>query len=138
MNPYHHALSSARKHGGEPHDYLPLHAWFDESKAFFPDIRHRALRHHAEGIFLAERIFGPTLTNREGRVIPTPLSRGTTRKGGLGTDSHRARLAGVLEGSVLDAETGKPAGFELIPLISSPLLSMNPFPRWKETPCPQS
>ena len=71
MSPYHHALSSAAKYGGDPEDYLPIHQWFDESKAFHPDFRHRALRHHAEGIFLAERIFGPTLTNRDGRVVPT-------------------------------------------------------------------
>jgi hypothetical protein len=32
---------------------------------------HRALRHHAEGIFLMERIFGQTLTNAAGRVVPT-------------------------------------------------------------------
>jgi hypothetical protein len=69
-HPYHHALSSARKWGGAADDYLPVHAWFDESKAFLADQRHRALRHHAEGIFLAERVFGPTLTNRDGRVIP--------------------------------------------------------------------
>jgi hypothetical protein len=71
MNPYHHALSSAKKYGGEPEDFQRIHDWFDESKAFFPDIRHRALRHHAEGIFLAERIFGPTITNSQGRVVPT-------------------------------------------------------------------
>ena len=71
MNPYHHALSSAKKYGGKPEDYQKIHDWYDESKAFWPDIRHRALRHHAEGIFLAERIFGPTITNSQGRVIPT-------------------------------------------------------------------
>jgi hypothetical protein len=71
VNPYHHALSSAKTYGGKPEDYQKLHDWLDESKAFFPDIRHRALRHHAEGIFLAERIFGPTITNSQGRVIPT-------------------------------------------------------------------
>lgn len=70
MNPYHHALSSVRRYGGTVEDYLPLHQWFDESKSFFPDFRHRALRHHAEGIFLAERLFGVTLTNAEERVIP--------------------------------------------------------------------
>lgn len=69
-HPYHHALSSARKWGGAVEDYLAVHAWFDESKAFLADSRHRALRHHAEGIFLAERVFGPTLTNGAGRVIP--------------------------------------------------------------------
>ena len=71
MNPYHHALSSAKKYGGKPEDFQEIHAWFDESKSYFPDIRHRALRHHAEGIFLAERIFGPTITNSQDRVIPT-------------------------------------------------------------------
>ena len=35
----------------------------DESKAHFPDFRHRALRHHTERIFLAERIFGVTVFN---------------------------------------------------------------------------
>jgi hypothetical protein len=34
------------------------------------DPRHRALRHHTEGIFLAEKVFGVTLTNSDGRVIP--------------------------------------------------------------------
>jgi hypothetical protein len=70
MNPYHHALSSAAKYGGVAEDYLPLHQWLDESKAFFADFRHRALRHHAEGIFLLERLFGATITNSEGRIIP--------------------------------------------------------------------
>ena len=69
-HPYHHALSSVRKWGGCVDDYLPLHQWFDESKALLADYRHRALRHHAEGIFLAERVFGVTLTTSEGRVIP--------------------------------------------------------------------
>ena len=34
------------------------------------DLRHRALRHHAEGIFLAEKVFGVTLTNSAGKLIP--------------------------------------------------------------------
>ena len=55
---YHHALSSVRKWGGVAEDYLPLHQWFDESKAITADFRHRALRHHAEGIFMLERFFG--------------------------------------------------------------------------------
>jgi hypothetical protein len=61
-HPYHHALSSVRKWGGTAEDYLPLHQWFDESKAITADFRHRALRHHAEGIFMAERFFGTTIT----------------------------------------------------------------------------
>ena len=68
---YHHALSSARKHGGEPEDYLPVHQWIDASKGIICDYRHRALRHHAEGIALCIQIFGPTITNSLGRRIPT-------------------------------------------------------------------
>jgi hypothetical protein len=49
---YYHALSSVRKWGGTVDDYLPLHQWFDQSKAILADPRHRALRHHAEGIFM--------------------------------------------------------------------------------------
>ena len=68
---YHHALSSVKKWGGEPEDYLPLHQWFDEpSKLITADFRHRALRHHAEGIFMLERFFGPTVTIATGRVVP--------------------------------------------------------------------
>lgn len=52
---YHHALSSARKWGGTAEDYLPLHQWFDESKEITADFRHRALRHHAQGIFELEQ-----------------------------------------------------------------------------------
>ena len=61
-HPFHHALSSVRKWGGAADNYLPLHQWFDESKAITADFRHRALRHHAEGIFMLERFFGATIT----------------------------------------------------------------------------
>ncbi len=71
MNPFHHAESSARKYGGVADDYFSVHSWFDESKSFLADFRHRALRHHAEGIFMAERLFGPTITNSQGRRVPT-------------------------------------------------------------------
>lgn len=71
-DPYHHAVSSARKWGGEPDDYLAIHQWFDESKVISCDFRHRALRHHAEGIALCIKIFGATLTlSSNGRHIPT-------------------------------------------------------------------
>lgn len=72
-HPYHHALSSARRFGGVAEDYIALHAWFDESKSQTADFRHRALRHHAEGIFMLERFFGTTITASTGRVIPTRL-----------------------------------------------------------------
>ncbi|WP_235977435.1 DUF6915 family protein [Sandaracinobacteroides hominis] len=70
---YHHALSSVRKFGGRPEDYVPLHNWFDESKSHVADFRHRALRHHTEGIFMLERIFGVTITNSDGKEVPVRL-----------------------------------------------------------------
>ena len=70
---YHHALSSVRIWGGSVEDYLPLHLWFDQSKAITADFRHRALRHHAEGIFMLERFFGPTITLSTCRVVPVRL-----------------------------------------------------------------
>ncbi len=42
----------------------------DESKAFLGDFRHRALRHHAEGIFLAEKLFGVAIVNSDGNQVP--------------------------------------------------------------------
>jgi len=69
-HPYHHALSSVRKWGGAVEDYIPIHDFFDESKMIIADFRHRALHHHAAGIFMAETLFGSTLTLSTGRVIP--------------------------------------------------------------------
>lgn len=67
---YFHAESSARKWGGVPEDYQAIHDWFDATKEHFADCRHRALRHHSEGIFEAERLFGITITNSDGRTVP--------------------------------------------------------------------
>lgn len=61
MNSFHHAQSSARKWGGEPELYLPIHDFIDSSKRIIGDSRHRSLYHHTEGTFLCERIFGVTL-----------------------------------------------------------------------------
>lgn len=70
-NPYHHALSSVKKWGGRTDDYLTIHQWFDASKEMLADYRHRALRHHSQGIFECERVFGPTITLSTRVVIPT-------------------------------------------------------------------
>ena len=69
-HPLKHAQSSARKFGGRAEDYLPIHNWFDESKAFLGDFRHHALRHHAEGIFLAQKLFGVAIVNSDGKQVP--------------------------------------------------------------------
>jgi hypothetical protein len=72
-HPYHHALSSVKKWGGEVSDYQHVHDWFDASKAALGDFRHRALRHHAFGIFEAEQRFGLVIPNASGRLVPTRL-----------------------------------------------------------------
>jgi hypothetical protein len=69
-HPIKHAESSAHRFGGRSEDYLAIHNWFDESKSHVADFRHRALRHHCEGIFLAERIFGSAIVNCENQVVP--------------------------------------------------------------------
>jgi len=70
-HPWHHAESSARKFGGNPEDYQPIHDWFDATKAHCAFFTHRALRHHTLGIFEAEALFGSVLTNSAGRKVPT-------------------------------------------------------------------
>lgn len=69
-HPLHHAMSSAKRFGGKPEDYQAIHDWFDASKEFEPTFRHRALRHHTQGIFEAERVFGISITNSDGKVVP--------------------------------------------------------------------
>ena len=64
-----HAASSAKKFGGSPEDYLPLHELMDSSKKVIADNRHRILTHHSW--FIAEiipRIFGKTAVNSDGRT----------------------------------------------------------------------
>ena len=69
-HPLHHAESSARMFGGVPDDYQYVHDWFDSSKEHLALFTHRAHRHHTLGIFEAERLFGRSLTNSAGRVVP--------------------------------------------------------------------
>lgn len=62
MKPLLHAESSARKWGGLPEEYLPIHDFMDSSKAAFSDNRHRALTHNNWFIFVVEKVFGHTIT----------------------------------------------------------------------------
>lgn len=71
MKPYNHARGSVKRWGGKEEDYLPLHDFFDSTKAAMPDVRHRAVLHNAFGIFLLEKVFGPVITNSDGRKVPT-------------------------------------------------------------------
>lgn len=67
MKPWIHAKSSARRYGGTPEDYLPIHDFIDSSKAHCADHRHRAIFHSSFGVFIVERVFGTTLKNSEGK-----------------------------------------------------------------------
>ncbi len=90
---YHHALSSVKKWGGVAEDYLHLHQWFDEpSKLITADFRHRALRHHAQGI--SERTFGTTIKISTGRIVPVRLRRAGRRQPDVAsmTPTHSALL----------------------------------------------
>lgn len=72
-HPYHHSISSAKKFGGQWTDYIQIHSFFDETKAHFPDMRHRALRHHSEGIFWAEEKFGKVIKNSDYKLVPVRI-----------------------------------------------------------------
>ena len=69
-HPIFHSENSAKIFGGNPKDYTHIHNWLDETKETFCDFRHRALRHHSQGIFEAERVFGLAITNSDGKPVP--------------------------------------------------------------------
>jgi hypothetical protein len=69
-HPMHHAISSAKQFGGVLEDYMPIHNWFDETKSGFADQRHRAMRHHSEGIFWCEEKFGAYIVNSDKKRVP--------------------------------------------------------------------
>lgn len=71
MKPYIHSKNSAKKYGGKPSEYLPIHDFMDSSKAVVPDMRHRAIFHSAFGCFIVEKVFGTTITNSDGKEIST-------------------------------------------------------------------
>ena len=89
-HPFHHALSSAKKWGGSPEDYLLLHQWMDQSKAADADFRHLTppfLRH----------IHARTPLRRHSHELrrphdSCPIHRRTTCHRRFGPDSNICRL----------------------------------------------
>lgn len=70
--PWIHALSSARKYGGRPEDYIEIHNLMDSSKGCIGDNRHRCLTHNSWFVAAGgplERIFGIVITNSQGREV---------------------------------------------------------------------
>ena len=70
-HPVFHAQSSVRRFGGTLSDYQAIHDWLDASKEMYADFRHRALRHHSQGVYEAERVFGAMIKNSDGVAVPT-------------------------------------------------------------------
>lgn len=50
-------------------DYLPIHDWFDSTKAVCANFGHRAILHNTFGIYLAEQLFRTTITTSDGKII---------------------------------------------------------------------
>jgi len=70
-HPVEHCKSSVRKFGGQVSDYQAIHDWFDETKSWLGHSKHRMFRHHSEGIFECEKLFGVSFTNSDGRTVYT-------------------------------------------------------------------
>lgn len=67
MKPLIHAKLSVNRYGGTVEDYIKIHEFLDSSKAFVPDMSHRALLHNAWGCYLAQDKFGFYIPNEDGR-----------------------------------------------------------------------
>jgi len=70
-HPNEHAKSPVKKWGGVPEDYLHIHEWFDATKAWIGHSAHRMFRHHSEGIFECEKVFGVSFVNSSGKTVYT-------------------------------------------------------------------
>lgn len=70
-HPWDHSRSSSKKFGGEPEEYMKYHEWFDETKSWIGHSKHRMFRHHSEGIFELERVFGVSFVNSVGKTVYT-------------------------------------------------------------------
>ncbi len=67
--PWIHSLSSAKKFGGVPEDYMDIHNLMDSSKSTIADSRHRALTHNSWFLsVILEKIFGSVRTNSAGKI----------------------------------------------------------------------
>lgn len=70
--PYIHAVSSARRFGGKPEDYMSIHELMDSSKSVIASNVHRALTHTSWFIStILPKIFGETFVNSVGKTIST-------------------------------------------------------------------
>ena len=66
-----HAKSSVKKWGGTELDYMHIHNWLDDTKAWIGHSKHRLFRHHSEGIFECEKTFGVSFINSDDKTVYT-------------------------------------------------------------------
>lgn len=67
-----HAVSSSKRFGGIPDDYIDIHSLMDSTKGSFPDNRHRAITHNSWfSQTIIPRIFGHQRVNSDGRTYNT-------------------------------------------------------------------
>jgi hypothetical protein len=64
-----HAQTSARHFGGTPDDYIAIHEWIDSFKESVGDVTHRQYLHNTRGPWMAQEMFGRTITNSDGKAI---------------------------------------------------------------------
>jgi hypothetical protein len=70
-HPIQHAKSAARRWGGTWEEYIHIEEWFDETKGWIGHSKHRMFRHHSEGIFECEKVFGNSFINSDGKTVYT-------------------------------------------------------------------
>ena len=112
MHPGDHAKTSVKIWGGKEEDYTPIHNWLDATKETFADYRHRALRHHSQGIYEAERVFGMDITNSDGKKVHVRYICEQHIRRLRWDDSHRCRLVSQhqtrsLDGPRLSSRAGR-------------------------------
>lgn len=120
--PIFHAESSARRFGGQPEDYLPIHDFMDSSKGSIADNRHRALTHNAWFISnVIERVFGHYLVV----TLPSGASRKVSTRevaeqhvledfGGRFIPSAQDYLARIPMAAWMNNGKGSPPSFEAV------------------------
>lgn len=65
-----HAISSAKKFGGSPENYLAIHLLLDSSKQVIASNLHRCLTHNSWFIAnILPKIFGNTIKNSDGKDV---------------------------------------------------------------------
>jgi len=71
-NPFIHSLSSVKRWGGKPEDYLPIHELLDSPKTTMNNNSVRFMTHNTWFAYhIIPRIFGYNITNSGGKSVDT-------------------------------------------------------------------